>query len=116
MHIQNFPGPQRRLSQAFFFTPAKKLKAKKTQAPRKLKSFLATKPKVPGDILEICPLKLQFKLNFLSILTKYGTEFPPNIKQLELLPNFGKKSQKIPLIYEKLKQILKKTQGLWLKT
>ena len=50
------------LGQAFFFTPAKKLKAKKTQAPRKLKHFLAKKLKVPEDILRIGPQKLQFKL------------------------------------------------------
>ena len=64
----------------FFFTVAKKLKAKKTQAPRKLKPFLTKKLKVPEDFLKFCPQKLQFKLNFLSFLTKCGTKLPPNLK------------------------------------
>ena len=41
------------LNQAFFFTVAKKLKAKKTQATKKLKQFFSQKLKVPEDFSKI---------------------------------------------------------------
>ena len=48
----------------FFFTVAKKLKAKKTQATKKLKLFFWQKLKVPEDFSKILAKKINFDIIF----------------------------------------------------
>jgi len=96
-----------------FFHGGQKTQGEKNSSPKKLKPFLADKLKVPEDILKIFPQKLQFKLNF---LTKCVTKLPQNLKYLQLPPNFGQKVKIYHWYFKKLRQILKRTQRIWLET
>ena len=59
-------------SAGFFFTVAKKLKAKKTQATKKLKHFFSQKLKVPEDFSKSMGQKLNLRFFFSQNIVMKG--------------------------------------------
>ena len=123
----------------FFFTVSKKLKAKKTQATKKLKHFFGQKLKLPEDFSKFAAKNSSYRRIFQNLRQKTASNRQFNCQKslvnyvfwckidfkhqnLTILPkksiNFCKTqhiSKKLKQIPKKLKQILKKTQGIWLK-